>query len=116
MSSISSMRREISKCEAEIKSNNEEIRKLEQRNCELREIKRNFNKTGEKLYDYQRRKNNTYEELRYNLRNTKFAAQCADDMLDYINGNYYKKAGDGIASSIKKLRILLEKMKKELKN
>ena len=56
MSNISSMRREISKCEAEIKSNNEEIRKLEQRNF----------------------------ELRYNLRNTKFAVQCADDMLDYI--------------------------------
>ena len=107
MSNISSMRREISKCEAEIKSNNEEIRKFQERNEELKEIKRNFDKTGEKLYDYQKRRNNTYEDLRYNLRNTKFVVQCADEMLDYINGNYYKNAGDGIAFSIKKLRILL---------
>lgn len=109
MSSISSMEREISRCEAKIEKNNEEIQKLEKRNEELRQIKKKFEDTGEKLYDYNKRRNNTYEELRYTLRNTKFVVQNADTMLEYINGSYYKKAGDGVAESIKKIEQTIQK-------
>ena len=60
MSSISSMEREIARCEAEIAKNKEEIKALEKRNEELREIKKKFEETHEKLYDYNKRRNNTY--------------------------------------------------------
>lgn len=107
--SISSMRREISRLEAEINRNNEEIRKLEDRNDELKKIKGKFDETGEKLHDYQSRRRTTYEDLRYTLRNTKFAVQNADAMLEYIDGSYSKKAGEGVFLCIKKVEETIKK-------
>lgn len=107
--SISSLRREISKCEAEIRDNNLEIRKLEDRNDELKKIEAKFSETGRKLYDYSNKRRRSYEELRYELRDTRFAVQNADDMLEYIDGSYCKRANEGVALGISKTKKVFRK-------
>lgn len=114
--SISHLKYEIRQCKDKINSNLNKIKKLEERIDELKQIKRKFEKTGEKLFDYKTKKTNSYEELRYTYKNTKFAVQCADDMLEYINGRDSVRAEEAAWQGVQSVQKEITKKEEEIED
>lgn len=83
---------EIRNYESDIERNNEKILKLKIRIEELKKIAENLTRKQEDFEVYQNSKRMNYENMRNNLKYMKFAVQCSEDMLTYINGQEAQNA------------------------
>lgn len=102
-----------------VNSNNEEISRLNKRLNELIVIKKNLKRSDEKFDRYLNTKKRKFEILRSSYYNTKFARDCSEEILDFINGRETLSARNSIESAINevqrkfnKLSLDIEELKK----
>ena len=95
-----SIRAKINKYNCQITKNINEANRLSNKINEFVQMRKKFNETSEKLYNYQTGKRNCFEKLKYELQNTRFVVQSCDEMLGFIDGNEAKIASNSVDNCI----------------
>lgn len=94
----------IREYENDIDNNIERISQLKRRIEELENIVDSIVEKQEAFEDYQNSKRTTYEKMREDLKNMKFAVQCSEERIAYINGQEAIKAINAFANSKEAVR------------
>lgn len=84
----------------EVYNNNNEINKLNERIDKLMVIKSNLKESNQEFDRYVYEKKNKIETLKVNHYNTKFARDCSEEILGFINSRETLTAIENINNSI----------------
>lgn len=84
----------------EVYNNNNEINKLNERIDKLMVIKSNLKESNQEFDRYVYEKKNKIETLKVNHYNTKFARDCSEEILSFINSRETLTAIENINNSI----------------
>ncbi len=95
--------RTVTRLRNTIDSNNREIKKLRNQLDELTYTKKKLNDSQNKLYDYHSTQKQTYQRMRSNYPNNRFAVKFSEGMLNCFNGSQSANAHENIAVSIQKV-------------
>ncbi|WP_040214621.1 hypothetical protein [Clostridium polynesiense] len=116
MNEIYYIQRSIKQCTSQLDENNIRIRKLRDRIIELEYIKHKLRGTQEKLYDYRSIKRRHFVRMKESLSNVKFASECSDEMLRFIDGNRASSAHDNIDSAIAETKNEIRRKEAEIRD
>lgn len=96
--------RKITRYKNYIDSNNREIKKLHNQLDELSYTKGKLNSSQNKFCDYLTAQKQTYQRMRNNLQNNRFAVDFSVGMLGCLGGTQANKAHENISTSIQRVK------------
>lgn len=92
--------RQINDCKNKISNNNSKIGILEEKIYELEKVTVKLDETEDKLNAHYYKNINRFDRMGSTFSNMKFAVQCAQEMKEVVGGAGYRKALQGIQSSM----------------